>query len=76
MLTNSCYRMNARGAFIVDKRGGAFADDLYLVIADNRNGTRESSNADVSGFKSTDGGVDLGRADAGQRRPVDDPGHP
>jgi hypothetical protein len=69
VLTNTCYRMNARGAFIVDKRGGAFADDLYLIIADNRNGTRESSNADVSGFKSTDGGVTW----AGPTRVNDDP---
>ena len=69
VLTNSCYRMNARGAFIVDKRGGAFADDLYLVIADNRNGTRVSSNADVSGFKSTDGGTTW----AGPTRVNDDP---
>jgi hypothetical protein len=57
VLTNSCFRVNARGAFIVDKRGGAFADDLYLVIADNRNGTRVSSNTDVLGFKSTNGGT-------------------
>ena len=62
--------------FIVDKRGGAFADDLYMVMSDNRNGYAESTNADVLLFKSTDGGVDLGRADAGQRRPVDDPGPP
>ena len=69
VLTNSCYRMNARGAFVVDKRGGAFADDLYLVIADNRNGTRESSNADVLGFKSTNSGVSW----AGPTRVNNDP---
>lgn len=57
VLTNSCFRVNARGAISVDKRGGAFANDLYVVIADNRNGTRVSSNTDVSLFKSTDGGV-------------------
>ena len=74
MLTNSCFRVNARGAITVDKRGGAFADDLYLVIADNRNGTRASTNTDVSLFKSTDGGIDLDRADAGERRPVEHPG--
>ena len=56
VLTNSCARVNARGALSVDKRGGAFANDLYLVIADNRNGTRVSSNTDVSFFKSTNGG--------------------
>ena len=57
VLTNSCFRLNARGAITVDKRGGAFADDLYLVIADNRNGTRVSSNTDVTLFKSTNGGT-------------------
>jgi len=57
VLTNSCFRVNARGAIVVDKRGGAFADDLYVVIADNRNGTRASTNTDVLLFKSTDGGM-------------------
>ena len=57
VLTNSCFRTNARGAITVDKRGGAFANDLYLVIADNRNGTRVSSNTDVTLFKSTNGGT-------------------
>ena len=56
VLTNSCFRLNARGAVTVDKRGGAFADDLYLVIADNRNGTIASTNTDVLLFKSTNGG--------------------
>ena len=57
VLTNSCYRVNARGAITVDKRGGAFADDLYVVIADNRNGTRVSTNTDAQLFKSIDGGM-------------------
>jgi hypothetical protein len=57
VLTNNCARVNARGAITVDKRGGAFADDLYLVIADNRNGTRVSTNTDVALFKSTNGGT-------------------
>jgi hypothetical protein len=57
VLTNSCFRVNARGAITVDKRGGAFADDLYLVIADNRNGTRVSTNTDITLFKSTNGGT-------------------
>jgi hypothetical protein len=56
VLTNSCARVNGRGAIAVDPRGGAFADDLYLVISDNRNGTRVSSNTDVFLFKSTNGG--------------------
>ncbi len=55
--TNSCFRSNAGGNIVVDKRGGAFADDLYLVMSDNRNGTRASSNADVFLFKSTNGGT-------------------
>jgi hypothetical protein len=54
--TNSCFRSNSGGNVVVDKRGGAFADDFYLVISDNRNGTRVSSNADVFLFRSTDGG--------------------
>lgn len=57
VLTNSCFRVNARGAIAVDPRGGAFADDLYVVIADNRNGTRVSTNTDVTLFKSIDGGT-------------------
>jgi hypothetical protein len=54
--TNSCFRSNAGGNVVVDKRGGDFADDFYLVMSDNRNGTRASSNADVFLFRSTDGG--------------------
>lgn len=55
--TNSCFRSNAGGNVTVDKRDGAFADDFYLVMSDNRNGTRASSNADVFLFKSLDGGA-------------------
>jgi hypothetical protein len=55
-LTNSCFRIPQTGAVVVDKRGGAFADDLYLVMSDNRNGTRENTNTDVFFFKSIDGG--------------------
>lgn len=54
--TNSCFRSNPAGNIVVDKRGGAFADNLYLVMSDNRNGTTASSNADVFLFKSIDGG--------------------
>jgi hypothetical protein len=54
--TNSCFRSNPGGNVVVDPRGGAFADDLYLVMSDNRNGTVFSSNADVFLFKSTNGG--------------------
>jgi hypothetical protein len=55
--TNSCFRSNAGGNVVFDKRGGEFADDLYLVMSDNRNGTRASSNADIFLFKSIDGGT-------------------
>jgi hypothetical protein len=54
--TNSCFRSNPGGNVVIDKRGGAFADDLYLVMSDNRNGTRASSNADIFLFKSLNGG--------------------
>ena len=54
--TNSCFRSNAYGTIAVDERGGAFADDLYIVMSDNRNGTIGSSNADVFLFKSSNGG--------------------
>jgi hypothetical protein len=55
-LTNSCFRVPFTGAIVADKRGGAFADDLYFTMFDNRNGTRDSTNADVFFFKSLDGG--------------------
>jgi hypothetical protein len=54
--TNSCFRSNAMGNVVVDRRAGAFANDLYVVMSDNRNGTIGSSNADVFLFKSVDGG--------------------
>ncbi len=57
VLTNSCFRVNSGGNVVVDKRGGEFADDLYLVMSDNRNGTRFSSNTDVFLFVSKDGGT-------------------
>lgn len=54
--TNSCFRSNAGGNVVFDDRGGRFADDLYLVMSDNRNGSPASSNADVFLFKSNNGG--------------------
>ncbi|MEP6977979.1 MAG: sialidase family protein [Thermoleophilia bacterium] len=57
VLTNSCFRVNSGGNVVADKRGGAFADDLYVVMSDNRNGSRISSNTDVFLFKSTNGGA-------------------
>ena len=57
VLTNSCFRVNAGGNLVVDRRGGAFSNNLYLVMSDNRNGTTASSNTDVFFFKSTDGGT-------------------
>jgi hypothetical protein len=55
-LTNSCFRVPQTGAVVVDRRGGAFADDLYLIMSDNRNGTPVNTNTDVFLFKSIDGG--------------------
>jgi hypothetical protein len=57
VLTNSCFRMFSAANMVVDKRGGQFADDLYMVLSDNRNGTRESTNTDVFFFTSKDGGM-------------------
>jgi hypothetical protein len=57
VLTNSCFRVDSYGDMVVDKRGGAFANDLYLTFSDNRNGSMQSSNVDVFFFKSTDGGL-------------------
>jgi hypothetical protein len=57
VLTNSCFRVNAGGNVVVDKRSGAFGDDFYLVMSDNRNGTPASTNTDVFFFKSTNGGA-------------------
>jgi fumarate hydratase class II len=56
VLTNSCFRVNSYANIVADRRGGAFADDLYLVLDDNRNGSRQSSNVDVFFFTSKDGG--------------------
>jgi hypothetical protein len=57
VLTNSCFRVNSYGNVVADKRGGDFSDDLYLVLDDNRNGSRISSNVDVFLFTSKDGGA-------------------
>jgi hypothetical protein len=56
VLSNSCFRVNAGGNVVVDQRGGDFANDLYLVMSDNRNGSTVESNTDVFLFKSADGG--------------------
>jgi hypothetical protein len=57
VLTNSCFRVNSYGNVVADRRGGDFNDDLYLVLDDNRNGSRISSNVDVFLFTSKDGGA-------------------
>jgi hypothetical protein len=58
VLTNTCFRADPIfNSIVADKRGGAFADDLYVVLYDNRNGTIRNSNNDVFFYKSTDGGV-------------------
>jgi hypothetical protein len=57
-LTNTCFRADPIfNAIVADKRGGAFADDVYVVLYDNRNGTIRDSNNDVFFYKSTDGGL-------------------
>ena len=56
--TNSCFRFDPiMNSIVADKRGGAFADDLYVVLVDNRNGTIRDSNNDAFFYKSTDGGA-------------------
>ncbi len=72
VLTNSCFRVNSGGNIVVDRRGGEFADDLYLVMSDNRNGSPASSNVDVFLFKSVDGGTTW----IGPTRVNDDPSTP
>jgi hypothetical protein len=56
-LTNSCFRAPMTLGFVADRRGGEFADDLYLVMSDNRNGTPVNTNTDVFFFTSKDGGM-------------------
>jgi hypothetical protein len=72
VLTNSCFRVNSGGNIVADRRGGEFADDLYLVFSDNRNGSRQSSNTDVFMFASKDGGTTW----IGPTRVNDDPSRP
>jgi hypothetical protein len=56
--TNNCFRFDPiMNSIAADKRGGAFANDLYVVLYDNRNGTIRNSNNDVFFYKSTDGGT-------------------
>lgn len=62
VLTNSCFRVNSYGNIVVDKRGGTYANDVYVVISDNRAGTPAKSNTDIYFFKSTNGGDNWTRA--------------
>jgi hypothetical protein len=56
--TNSCFRFDPIfNSIVADKRGGDFANDVYVVLYDNRNGTIRDSNNDVFFYKSTDGGT-------------------
>jgi hypothetical protein len=58
VLTNSCFRMDPiMNSIVADKRGGEFANDVYVVLYDNRNGTIRNSNNDIFFYKSTDGGT-------------------
>jgi hypothetical protein len=56
VLTNSCFRVNSYANIVADRRGGAFGDDVYAIVHDNRNGNPGSSNVDVFFFRSVDGG--------------------
>jgi hypothetical protein len=57
-LTNTCFRADPIfNSIVADKRGGDFADDVYVVLYDNRNGTIRNSNNDVFFYRSTDGGA-------------------
>ncbi len=57
VLTNTCFRADPIfNSIVADKRDGGFADDVYVVLYDNRNGTIRNSNNDVFFYKSTDGG--------------------
>ncbi|HEX8100359.1 MAG TPA: sialidase family protein [Actinomycetota bacterium] len=56
VLTNTCFRIPTAANIVADKRDGGFADDLYVTFEDNRNGTPQSTNADIWFFRSTDGG--------------------
>lgn len=71
VLTNSCFRVNAFGNVVADRRPG-FGNNVYVVIDDNRNGTPASSNVDVFFFRSTDGGTTW----IGPTRVNDDPSNP
>lgn len=56
--TNSCFRYDPIfNSIVADKRGGEFANSVYVVLGDNRNGTIRNSNEDIFFYKSTDGGV-------------------
>jgi hypothetical protein len=58
VLTNTCFRADPiMHSIVADKRGGPFANDVYVVLYDNRNGTIRNSNNDVFFYRSTDGGV-------------------
>ena len=69
-LTNTCFRADPIfNSIVADKRGGAYADDVSVVLYDNRNGTIRNSNNDVFFYKSTDGGLTW----VGPTRVNDDP---
>jgi hypothetical protein len=56
--TNSCFRYDPIfNSIVADKRGGEFANSVYVALVDNRNGTIRDSNTDVFLYKSTDGGT-------------------
>ena len=58
VLTNTCFRADPIfNSIVADKRGGDFANDVYVTLYDNRNGTIRNSNNDIFFYKSTDGGT-------------------
>ena len=77
VLTNSCFRVDPiMNSIVADKRGGDFADDLYVVLVDNRNGTIRVVEQRRVLLQVDRRRPYLDRPDARQRRSVDDAGEP
>ena len=55
-MTNSCFRIPMTGNVDRGQAAWRVRGRPYLVMEDNRNGTRVRTNADVFFFKSLDGG--------------------
>ena len=72
-LTNSCFRVPMTGAIVADKRGGDFADDLYLAWRTTAAGRATHEHGRVP-FKSLDGGSNWS-VKSRERRSVHRPGN-